>query len=255
MRARGLDHFGHAMLTPSLSSLGSPSRRSQGGLSLVELLVGIAVGMFVVAGAAMMAGNQLAENRRILSEAQVQQDLRAAVGSMGRELRRSGARRNPDTFVSDDLNTGFDPGVLDDLAPSSPDSSATFRYERAGTSAGLLGYRLDGTTIQTRMPAVSGAGVFQDLTDTRTMSVESLTVTPMHADEPTPAGPAPGRLPCPNLCPDGSTDCWPLIRVRTLRIEVQARAVHDAAVRRSLGLIVHPRNNELVVPGSTICPT
>ena len=254
MQPRGIDRNGNRMLTAISPPLRRQRRHAQRGLSLVELLVGIAVGLFVVAGAAMMTGNQLADNRRMLSEAQVQQDLRAAVDIMTREVRRSGARRNPHTLVSDGAGTGSNPGTIDDITPSIPGSATTFRYERVGTSSGALGYRLQGTAVQTRMPALGSAAAFQDLTDTRSMAVESLTITPMHTEEPTPAGPAPSRLPCTKLCPDGTSNCWPLIRVRALSIDVQARAVHDASVRRALSTVVHPRNNELVVVGSTICP-
>ena len=58
------------------------------GLSLVELMVGIAVGMFVVAAAATLVATQLTENRGLQLELQVQQDLRATADIITRELRR-----------------------------------------------------------------------------------------------------------------------------------------------------------------------
>ncbi len=45
--------------------------RSQRGLSLVELMVGITDGLFVVAAAATLVANQLSDNRRLLLETQV----------------------------------------------------------------------------------------------------------------------------------------------------------------------------------------
>ena len=64
--------------------------RSQRGLSLVELMVGIAVGLFVVAGAVMVVTTQLGDNRRLLLDAQLQQDLRATLDIVTREVRRAG---------------------------------------------------------------------------------------------------------------------------------------------------------------------
>lgn len=64
--------------------------RRQRGLSLVELMVGVAVGLFVVAGATMLVANQLGDNRRLLLETQIQQDLRAAADIIVRDIRRSG---------------------------------------------------------------------------------------------------------------------------------------------------------------------
>ena len=66
------------------------SRATQQGASLVELLVGVAVGLFIVAGATLIVSTQLSENKRLLAETQLQQDLRAAADIMTRELRRSG---------------------------------------------------------------------------------------------------------------------------------------------------------------------
>lgn len=69
-------------------------RARQRGLSLVELMVGIAVGLFVVAGAIGVVTTQLGDNRRLLLETQVQQDLRATADIITRELRRAGADSN-----------------------------------------------------------------------------------------------------------------------------------------------------------------
>jgi len=65
-------------------------RRRQAGLSMVELMVGVAIGLFVVAGATMAVSNQLGDNRRLMLETQIQQDLRAAADVIARDLRRSG---------------------------------------------------------------------------------------------------------------------------------------------------------------------
>ena len=64
--------------------------RRQRGLSLVELMVGLAVGLLVVAATTTMVAAQLADNRRLLLEAQVQQDLRTAADLIARDLRRAG---------------------------------------------------------------------------------------------------------------------------------------------------------------------
>ena len=60
------------------------------GLSIVEMLVGIAIGLFVVAGATLVATGQLADNRLLMLETQLQQDLRATADLVARELRRGG---------------------------------------------------------------------------------------------------------------------------------------------------------------------
>ena len=53
-------------------------------------MVGVAIGLFVVAAASMLVVTQLSDNRRLTLETQVQQDLRASADIITRELRRAG---------------------------------------------------------------------------------------------------------------------------------------------------------------------
>lgn len=233
----------------------TPMRTQQAGLSLVELMVGIAVGMLVVAGAAMLTANQLSDNRRLLLEAQVQQDLRASADVITREVRRSGSRQTPEQFIWTPTTSGLDAGTMDDVSPASGGTTdqVLFRYMRSGVSGGQLGYRLNGSRVQARMTTPVS---WVDLTDTKAMTVNSFTVDQRHAEVPTPAAPEPDRLPCPKLCPDGTNACWPLLRVRTFEVAVTATSTSDAAVKRSLRTVTHPRNDQLlpVVAAPNVCP-
>ncbi len=60
------------------------------GLSIVELMVGITISLFILAGATLVLTTQLDSNRRLLLEAQVQQDLRTAADMISRDVRRAG---------------------------------------------------------------------------------------------------------------------------------------------------------------------
>jgi type IV pilus assembly protein PilW len=64
-------------------------------VSLVELMVGITIGLIVAAGASFVAVNQINEHRRLMLETQVQQDLRAAADLLQLDLRRAGFRGVP----------------------------------------------------------------------------------------------------------------------------------------------------------------
>jgi prepilin peptidase dependent protein B len=68
----------------------TPGSRSQRGLSIVELMVGVAVGMFIVGGAIKLFVDMFGNNRRLVLEARVNQDLRAAADIIARDLRRAG---------------------------------------------------------------------------------------------------------------------------------------------------------------------
>ncbi|MCA1416895.1 prepilin-type N-terminal cleavage/methylation domain-containing protein, partial [Bradyrhizobium sp. NBAIM20] len=69
------------------------------GLGLIELMVGITVGLIVAAGASLVAVNQINEHRRLMLEIQVQQDLRTAADLVQQELRRAGFRGRADLGV------------------------------------------------------------------------------------------------------------------------------------------------------------
>ena len=63
--------------------------KNQFGYSLVELMVGITIGLFIVAATSLMISTQLSGNRRMLLETQLNQDLRATADIITRELRRA----------------------------------------------------------------------------------------------------------------------------------------------------------------------
>jgi prepilin peptidase dependent protein B len=65
-------------------------RRAQRGLSIIELMVGFAVGLFIVGGAIKLFVDYVSSNRRLLLETRVNQDLRAGADLVVRDLRRSG---------------------------------------------------------------------------------------------------------------------------------------------------------------------
>ena len=66
------------------------SRRSSRGLSMVELLVGTAVGLGIVAAGTMVVTRHARENRALAIESRLMQDLRTATDIVARDLRRAG---------------------------------------------------------------------------------------------------------------------------------------------------------------------
>lgn len=209
------------------SGAGAPPR----GLSLVELLVGIAIGMFVVAAASMLVSSQLNDNRRLLLETQVQQDLRAAADIITRELRRAGY--TPDaaglvwTPTSVPTPSAYSTVQLD---PDNP-SEVVFSYWRRIAEDGPYGFKRDGQALRTLL----SAGGWQELTDGNTLRITSFSVTPRN-------GPA-TRMPCAKLCPDGTDACWPTLTVRELDVAIEGEAVSDPSVKRRLDTVVRLRND------------
>lgn len=247
------------MLMIASQQIRAASARSckQRGLSIVELMVGIAVGLLVVAAASMLTATQLSDNRRMMLEMQVQQDLRAAVDTMSRDLRRSGSRTGAYNFVWTEERPGSLSGVAIEAATvlSASPGDIQYRYERQGVlSNAVSGFQLTGDRLRFTSPNLRG---WSDLTDVKALTVTAFTVADAHEDEPTPPAPSTEqRIPCPKLCsPGNDTSCWPVIKVRRFSMSVTAKATSDAAVSRSLTTVVHPRNDQLVEAGASVCPT
>lgn len=211
-----------------------PCRPRQSGLSLVELLVGVAVGLFVVAGAAMLVGSQLSDNRRLLLETQLQQDLRSSADVIARELRRAGHWSQAEQGVwQPDVSAAPNPfaGVSMPTA-----EQVDYTYRRGSGQEGPYGFRFNSAagTVQTRLAAAG----WHDLTDPRVMRVTAMTITPLNT---------PIVLPCPKDCPPpgAATDCWPRLLVRSFEVSITGQAVHDASVQRTLQSTVRLRNDRV----------
>jgi type IV pilus assembly protein PilW len=218
-------------------NVGRMAHRLRRGLSLVELMVGVTIGLFVVAAATVMVSGQLGENRRLLVETQLQQDLRATADIITRELRRVGAWTLAETGVS--TPTGlffrFDQAAYPASAPASGAvlNELQFKYEREGGAWGPWGFKLEGGVIKSLQTGNS----WQDLTDPAVMFVDAFTITVERA--------TPQQLPCPTLCPGGVTTCWPQLHVVDFVVYIEGRAKANLGipVRRSITSRVRPRND------------
>ena len=208
----------------------------QRGLSLVEMMVGVAVGLIVVAAAATLTSTQLGDNRRLLIETQLQQDLRASMDIITRELRRTGAQREAVALsgiwypnATQVYANEFAVNAAADAA--TPVSSFPFSYQ-PGPGTSDFGFELVGSVLKSRI-----GGVWQELTDGNVLEVTAFTVAPR-----------PGTLvkvPCPKPCADGTAGCWPTIGVREVDVSITGRARSDNAVVRTVSSTVRLRNDYL----------
>lgn len=212
----------------------SHRRVAQRGLSLVESMIGLAIGLFVVGIALTGLASQLGENRRQLLHTQLQQDLRAVIDLVTRDLRRAG-HADP---VLDGLwladrpqqQPQANPWRELDLAVA---SAPVWRYARGGEQVSSLS--LDGGIVYRRF----GSAPRQPMTDRQAVAVTVLSVTMA------PGSPVVHTLACPALCDDGSQACWPQVSVRELQIVVEGRSAADAAIVQRLSSRVRLRNDAI----------
>ena len=219
------------------------------GLSLVELMVGITIGLFVVAAATTLASNQLVDNRRLLLELQIQQDLRATMDIMTRQLRRAGTNvLASQSYVSEDGLGGLKSTNSAVTPAAAVNTQTEFRFVRNAAEAGPFGFVLDVANGVVRTDL--GAGNWQELTDRNAMRVTGLTFD----SQPTIFS---ARMPCPKLCPGGGgTDCWPRMVIQRIVITITAEARSDASVRRTLTSEVRVRNDWIqdTTAATRVCP-
>lgn len=234
-----------------LNRFKSISPQRQRGLSIVELMVGVAIGLFVAAGATTLLVAQLTDNRRLLLETQVQQDLRATADIITRELRRAGhwARARDAAWYPDTPGVASNPYTAvsataggTDYANGDQDSTVLIAYARSGNEAledGAVvaaehqGFRLYNGVIQTQL----GEDNWQALTDGTTLRVTRFELT---------MNKQPITLACPKDCPVGAPSCPPTQEVRVMTIDIAGQAVSDPAVQRSVRSAVRLRNDNIV---------
>jgi len=228
--------------TPAGHLLPHRARRRR-GLSLVELMVGIVVGLFVVAAASLLVSGQLAENRRLLLDTQLQQDLRATADIVSRDLRRIGAWGLSWNGIA---NAGAaaqdDPYNVTTAASNVATSDLTYSYERTGVPVLPTPWRLQLQNNVIRMKVDPGpAGLMQDLTDPNVMVVDTFTITRVPLTSV--------QIPCPKLCVDAAGNpgvaCWPEQAVNEYVVDITAHARSDPTVVRSIRSRVRQRNDKI----------
>ena len=220
---------------------GRPTGKAQRGLTLVELLVGLALGLLIVASGATLLINHLREHRALLLEARLMQDLRTAADLVARDLRRAGHWGDAAAGVwSPAQPARANPYAA--LAPAAAASdAASFGYSRDATENHLLdsneqfGFRLRNKAIELQL----GSGNWQALTDPSLLTITAFDITPTLVEIDLDSL-------CSQPCPGGSPSCPPRQQVRSLAVQIGGRALADASITRSVQALVRVRYDALV---------
>lgn len=239
---------------------GSLGRRGHRGLSIVELLVGLTVGMFVIGGTLTLFATNVNNSRKLLVEARLNQDLRAAADLITRDLRRAGYWG--DNAINGTLTSGSsttstpNPYSTITVAGTSPTVSTAditnttsteidYSYSQDATvdalgTADQLGFRLNNGVIQMQR----GASGWQSMTDPNVITVTGFsiarTVTPVDVGST-----------CATPCTIASSSTCPRLLLRTYVLKINASVTGNSAVTRQLQTQVKARNDEYY----GVCPT
>ncbi|MBS1180056.1 MAG: hypothetical protein H6R06_4468 [Proteobacteria bacterium] len=235
------------MLTPAIASR---LKRRARGVGIVELLVGLALGLFVVSGGLLLLAGFTDENRRLLLETRLTQDLRAASDLVTRDLRRAGywdaahsgvwyaggptvPPQNPYSRLSG--SACDDTSALNQTTTTEPSLAICFAIQASGDSNATVdaneqfGFDLDGGVIYL---VVDGAAR-QPLTDPKTIFVSELVITPSSQ-----------VLDASSFCKSGCTgSSCPQVVVREYEVLIKGHVPGDSSVSRFLRSNVRIRND------------
>jgi prepilin peptidase dependent protein B len=240
----------------------------QRGLSIVEFMVGIAVGLFIVGGATKLFADYIVSNKRLLLETRVNQDLRAAADIVARDVRRAGYWNNSLTGVWGTGSTTITPNPHATAAGavSSTATSVSYTYTRDADdvvdSNEYTGFRLNSVNGVNRLEmwdgGVPGSENWQAITDPGTVRITAFSVTPASPVLVNNLSKYCGclaRLACVNNNdPTGATDIAnptfnpagvPTLTIPSFQIVLTGQAVNDSAITRTVSETVRVRNASL----------
>lgn len=228
------------------------NRIYQHGISIVELLVGVAVGLFILGGALTLFSDYIINNRQLLLETRVNQDMRAAADLIARDLRRAGYWQQSS---SGSYLTMLSPYAAVNTTSTAP-YSITYSYSQ-GTENNTLddterfGFRLNSGVLQYQQ----GNANWQDITDGNTLTINSFTITPVQKciglQQYCSGGSSSTCAACiaaadANGCPTTTCATCPFIKVRSYNIALQGTATANASVVRNIQETVRVRNEEIL---------
>ena len=228
---------------PSVAAAVAPGapRRAR-GTTLVELLVGLAIGLVVVAGAATLLARQLREQRALLAATRLTQDLRNAADLVARDLRRSGYWGDAAAGV---WSHGAAP-LANPYAAITPAAAASdtlrFSYSRDAVEDQAVGddertgFRLHDHAVEARL-----GDHWQALTDASTLVVTAFELVPAVDDIDLSAL-------CPRPCDAASAlagTCPPRQQVRRVTVRIAGHAADEARPTRSVQAQVRLRNDAI----------
>ena len=218
----------------------APHGRRQRGLSLVELLIGTALGLLLVGCGITVLLIHLRDHRALIEHSRLMHDLRSASELIGRDLRRAGhwgdagagvwMREAPATAVAANPYAAVEATAATVTLRYSLDSTENQQVD----SHEQFGFRLRSGALEMRV----GGASWQSMTDVTTMKVTALAFVP-HDDTLDL-----GAL-CSAPCATGDASCPPRQTLRSVVVTITAQSATDARTVRTARTAVRLRNDEI----------
>ena len=226
-----------------ITSLHAPVRKHlrQQGVGIIELLIGVALGLVVVSGIIGLFVSAYANSRTMALENRVNQELRSAAELISRDLRRSGYWANAinGTIASGvSSSTAINPHV--NTIASTNAISYSFSQDANDTldANEQFGFRLNGSVLEMQ----TTDGTWTEITNGNLLTISTFTITPRVTALPV------GSV-CPTACDLTSSTC-PRLTVRQYDLLIRANATSKPEITRELRSSIRMRNEQF----TGVCP-
>lgn len=220
------------------------SRYRYSGVSLVELLIGVAISLVILLGALVAFAHNLNASRQVILEARLSQDLRAISQLISRDLKRAGfspisvqnilaqpPTPNPHTTITVPTSGG-----ITTLPLSYEFGRIVITETQTGTTEAIetqaAAFTIDNNGVM--FVAING-GADQALNDPNTVLITGLSIDPTTTAVPL------GQL-CASPCT--GSNC-PAMLIRRFDFILSGRSTADATLVRTVETSVRVRNDQL----------
>jgi prepilin peptidase dependent protein B len=214
----------------------------QRGVSLVELMIAIVVGLFALTAIISLLTNNLAYGRSSIDMLKLNQEMRSAMDIMADDLRRAGYWNNTQSMLGNAAVSNPHSFPNWPITVNDDENCIIFSYDRDNSSDTpaaneIFGFSLSGNSIVTGFPtALDGCDDITDwntITNPTTVKINSLSFELLDPTETSGDD-------VHQYNSDGGLVC-----VREIRIRITAELVKDATVKQSLEKTIRLRNDEI----------
>jgi prepilin-type N-terminal cleavage/methylation domain-containing protein len=216
-------------------------QHAQRGVSLIEFLVGSAIGLIILTASATLLAAHIQRSNQLLQQARLRHDLRSSVHLVSQHLRRAAYRSAlPPSGQTAWSNPYGELQVSGQQAIfySSRDAVENHRVDHNE----VFGVRLHAGRLEMAL----GAQNWQALTDPEVLKIVAFSIEP-HTEHEVP------EVSCEASCrttPEATIGCNPTQQSRSLRLRVLGQSAHGSPEQHEINTAVHLRNDRV-----QNCPT
>jgi len=214
--------------------------KTQNGITLIELLIGMAVGLVVLAGMIFFLVNLSQYSVSTIRQVRLNYELQAAMSLLTKDIRRAGYHFNAKNMIGLGVNSNpFMSATTDISVPSTSCVLFSYDLDNDGALPSLntppnderFGYRLNNQIIQTRSQIDTNfscnSGSWDDLTNIKIIEVTNLTFSLINT-----------------VIPLKSPPTTESVVIRNLAISITARLASDNSVTQTLSTNLRIRNDK-----------